>query len=188
MEMPGRVYSGGKYRYGFNGQEKSDEIAANTTTAEFWQYDARIGRRWNTDPVPKSMISPYATLGNNPITYVDPDGADTLTFTKNTTIRKEVRMSGKLDGMRSKVLTPASVSSTGRIDIRKGDGADVFYYQKNTTTIDESGNLTTVNGKLEQFNPTGSSSNFYQLAVGVELWGHNMMIGMFWLCSLRHGC
>ncbi|WP_158559207.1 RHS repeat-associated core domain-containing protein [Deminuibacter soli] len=65
-----------KCRYGFNGQGKSDEIAANTTTAEFWQYDARLGRRWNTDPVPKSMISPYAALGNNPITYVDPLGND----------------------------------------------------------------------------------------------------------------
>ena len=44
------------YRFGFNGQEKDDEIFGSTGTsytAEFWQYDARIGRRWNVDPVDK---------------------------------------------------------------------------------------------------------------------------------------
>jgi len=37
----------GGYRYGFNGQEKSDEIKGegNSYTALFWEYDPRIGRR-----------------------------------------------------------------------------------------------------------------------------------------------
>jgi hypothetical protein len=43
-------------------------------TAEFWQYDARIGRRWNIDPVVDPSESPYATNKNNPIKYNDPDG------------------------------------------------------------------------------------------------------------------
>lgn len=61
------------YRFGFNGQEKDDEIygAGNSTTAEFWQYDARLGRRWNLDPKPKLSESPYATFAGNPILYVD---------------------------------------------------------------------------------------------------------------------
>ena len=41
----------GGYRYGFNGQEKSDEIASSVTSAEYWMYDARLGRRWNIDPL-----------------------------------------------------------------------------------------------------------------------------------------
>jgi len=39
MVLPGQSYSAGsEYRYGFNGQEKSDEIdpAGNSMTAEFW--------------------------------------------------------------------------------------------------------------------------------------------------------
>src|SRR5206468_139099 len=60
----------------FNGQEKSKEIGSDSYTAEFWQYDARIGRRWNLDPVSRPGVSDYATLGNNPIIYVDPDGND----------------------------------------------------------------------------------------------------------------
>jgi len=51
MLQPGRQYNAGtQYRYGFKGQENSDEISPNTTTAEYWEYDARIGRRWNIDP------------------------------------------------------------------------------------------------------------------------------------------
>ena len=69
----------GGYRYGFNGQEKSDEIDpnGNSMTAEFWQYDARIGRRWNSDPLEKAYESPYASFGNNPLWLTDHNGADT---------------------------------------------------------------------------------------------------------------
>ncbi len=76
--MPGRQVTG-EYRYGFNGQEKVDEIsgAGNHNTAMFWEYDTRTGRRWNQDPRPNPSISNYATFGNNPIIYSDLLG-DTL--------------------------------------------------------------------------------------------------------------
>jgi len=63
----------GLYRYGFNGQEKDNEIAGegNSYTAQFWQYDSRLGRRWNVDPKPNPSISNYATFANNPILYND---------------------------------------------------------------------------------------------------------------------
>jgi RHS repeat-associated protein len=49
MEMPGRVYQTGEYRFGFTGHEKDDEIkgAGNSYTTEFRFYDPRIGR-WNS--------------------------------------------------------------------------------------------------------------------------------------------
>src|SRR5690606_16048981 len=76
MQMPGRSYTSGNnsYRYSINGQEKTPEIAPNTTTAEFWQYDARIMRRWNIDPVYKN--SPYSVFGGNPIWFSDINGLD----------------------------------------------------------------------------------------------------------------
>jgi RHS repeat-associated protein len=79
MPMPGRSFSSGAYRYGFNGQEKSDEIkgSGNSYTAEFWEYDPRLGRRWNVDPIRKEYESPYAAFGNNPIWFTDPKGLDT---------------------------------------------------------------------------------------------------------------
>ena len=72
------------YRFGFNGQEKDDEVFGSTGTsytAEFWQYDSRIGRRWNLDPKPNPAISQYATFNLNPIMFTDLLG-DTLRFGK----------------------------------------------------------------------------------------------------------
>ena len=78
MNMPGRTFNSSEYRYcAANGQEKSTEINENSYTAEFWQYDARIVRRWNVDPKPKAYESPYAAFGNNPIWLSDVNGADT---------------------------------------------------------------------------------------------------------------
>jgi LysM repeat protein len=78
MNMPGRKFSQGnsKYRYSINGQEKESELNENITTAEFWEYDSRIVRRWNVDPVVKVDESPYATFRNNPVVIVDPSGED----------------------------------------------------------------------------------------------------------------
>ena len=61
------------YRYGFNTQENSPEIygVGNSTTAMFWEYDARLGRRWNLDPKPQIFISDYACFANNPILLTD---------------------------------------------------------------------------------------------------------------------
>jgi RHS repeat-associated protein len=78
----------GVYRCGFNGQEKDDEIAGsgNSYTAEYWQYDSRLGRRWNQDPKPNPSISNYATFANNPILFSDPLG-DTIVISIITTAR-----------------------------------------------------------------------------------------------------
>ena len=76
--MPGRNYVGANsYRYGMNGQEMDNEVdgQGNTMTAEYWEYDGRIGRRWNMDPKPTTASeSPYLCFSNSPIRYDDPDG------------------------------------------------------------------------------------------------------------------
>jgi len=74
MQMPGRGSNSGSYRYGFNGQERSKEIHDNSYTAEFWEYDSRIGRRWNMDPKTVPGISAYSVLGNSPVNNNDPKG------------------------------------------------------------------------------------------------------------------
>ena len=76
--MPNRSFSASSYRYGFNGQEKDDEVSGNgnTNTAMYWEYDNRLGRRWNIDPEFKQFPneSPYVAFHNNPILYNDPLG------------------------------------------------------------------------------------------------------------------
>ena len=71
-----RAFASGGYRYGMNGQEKDDELAG-TYSAEYWQYDARLGRRWNMDPRPSPSISVYACFANNPIWFTDVNGDTT---------------------------------------------------------------------------------------------------------------
>ena len=84
MAMAERTYSNSEYRYGFNGQEQSDELDqnGNSYTAEFWQYNAVIGRRWNIDPIDKPWESSYAAFADNPVYYVDIDG-DNADFFQN---------------------------------------------------------------------------------------------------------
>jgi hypothetical protein len=83
MVMPGRKFAqaGKDYRYSINGQEKDKELNENITTALYWEYDSRIGRRWNVDPVVKEWESPYATFSNSPIIRVDPFGNSDTTVT-----------------------------------------------------------------------------------------------------------
>jgi hypothetical protein len=59
-----------------NGQEKDDEVygAGNLSSAQFWEYDTRLGKRWNIDPKPITGISDYACFTNNPILFPDPNG------------------------------------------------------------------------------------------------------------------
>ena len=72
MLQPGRQFSAGGYRFGFNGQEKVDEISGvgNHNTALFWEYDTRLGRRWNLDPKPFPWESQFSVMGDNPICRV----------------------------------------------------------------------------------------------------------------------
>ncbi len=76
MTMPGRTLSPEDYRYGYNTQERVDEIAGegNHYTAEFWEYDPRAARRWNLDPRPVVGLSDYHGFANNPIFLSDHRG------------------------------------------------------------------------------------------------------------------
>lgn len=68
------INSNKSYLYSFNGQLKESDVNENITTAPYWEYDARTGRRWNVDPVDFPWLSPYSTNNNNPISYNDPNG------------------------------------------------------------------------------------------------------------------
>ena len=77
--MPNRHVprSAAGYRFGFNGQENDNDMYSalgTSLSADFWQYDSRLGRRWNIDPKGHESESPYATFGDNPIANADPDG------------------------------------------------------------------------------------------------------------------
>ncbi len=77
-DIPLSLTSAFTYRFGFNGQQKENDISGtgNHNTAKFWEYDTRLGKRWNLDPVIKPGRSPYDVFNNNPIINIDPTGDD----------------------------------------------------------------------------------------------------------------
>jgi len=85
--MPGRNISLSNYRFGFNTQEKVDEISGkgNHNTALFWEYDTRLGTRWNRDSKPDLSQSLYACFASNPIWTNDPMGDTTYLYNEKAT-------------------------------------------------------------------------------------------------------
>ena len=94
MEMTGRYDINNsdpkkKYRFGFQGWEKDDEVkgVANHITWGDYGYDPRIARRWCPDPMQFKFptISPYAALNNSPLIFVDKNGEEVYAvFDKST--------------------------------------------------------------------------------------------------------
>ena len=81
MIMPGRnVTSSDGYKFGFNGQEKDDEIkgASNSYSFTFRIYDPRMCRWLSMDPMTKSYpwYTPYQFAGNKPIGAIDLEGLE----------------------------------------------------------------------------------------------------------------
>ncbi|MCX6232776.1 MAG: RHS repeat-associated core domain-containing protein [Bacteroidetes bacterium] len=67
-------------RFGFNGQEKDDEIKGTGNSLDFGAriYDPRIGRWLALDPLQAKYpdLSPYNFCANNPIIFIDPNGKE----------------------------------------------------------------------------------------------------------------
>ncbi|NQY08664.1 MAG: hypothetical protein HRT71_04015, partial [Flavobacteriales bacterium] len=80
MPMPGRTFNGGDYRYGFQGQEKDDEVKGNGNSINFKyrMYDPRIGRFSAVDPLTGKYPynSPYAFSENRVIDAIELEGLE----------------------------------------------------------------------------------------------------------------
>lgn len=125
--QPEGNFNAGDYSFGFNGQGMDNEISGtgNTNTNMFWEYDARLGRRWNTDPEPTTGIIENACFGNNLIVF----GEKSNNFSFNS--KNQLVFSGD------------SISFTGD-EINRTIDSHGGEYVKNTTDFavqEASGNL-----------------------------------------------
>lgn len=87
--MPNRHGNSPAYRYGFQGQEKDDELKGEGNSYDFGarMFDPRVGRWFARDKVVKSDLSNYQFASNNPIIMIDYDGDDEYYFTSNWEIK-----------------------------------------------------------------------------------------------------
>jgi len=78
--MDGRSISGESYRYGFQNQEKDDEIkgAGNSVNYTFRMHDPRVGRFFAVDPLIKSypFYSSYSFSGNRVLDSKEIEGLE----------------------------------------------------------------------------------------------------------------
>ncbi|MFH1005169.1 MAG: hypothetical protein V1781_06715, partial [Bacteroidota bacterium] len=79
MIMPDRSFNAGKYRFGFGGGEKVNEIYGEGNYVDLGErgVDTRLGRlNWRTDTRESEYPwqSPYAYYGNSPIAQLDYNG------------------------------------------------------------------------------------------------------------------
>ena len=82
MLLPGRHGNTNSYRYGFQGQEKDDELKGegNSLNYTFRMHDPRVGRFFSTDPLVKSYPwnSPYAFGENKVIAFIELEGLESF--------------------------------------------------------------------------------------------------------------
>jgi len=80
MLLPNRHGSSDSYRYGFQGQEKDDEVKGegNSINFTFRMYDSRVGRFFAVDPLEWqfSWNSPYAFSENRVIEGLEYEGLE----------------------------------------------------------------------------------------------------------------
>ncbi len=80
MLVPNRNFQSPAYRYGFQGQEKDDEVKGNGNSLnyKFRMHDPRIGRFFAVDPLTKKYpwYTPYQFSGNKVIDHIELEGLE----------------------------------------------------------------------------------------------------------------
>ena len=193
MHMPGRRYTTGSYRYGFQNQEKDDEIKGegNSINFDFRVHDPRIGRFLSVDPLVHSYPgnSPYAFAENRVIDGIELEGAEWQSVKNGKGAVTDYKWMGYdedgnaaegtvASGMLKKNGTTYSYSSnaenqTGMMSVNNKTGNDVsiFFHRDGGATaslIDQSGKST---GYFEM----GSGNMYHNPAYS---WTYNRFIGM----------
>ncbi len=84
FKMPGRQWSNGSYRFGFNGREEDDEVKGDGNSLDYKNriYDPRVGRFLSVDPIADEYpsLTPYQFASNQPIESIDLDGLERLDY------------------------------------------------------------------------------------------------------------
>jgi len=134
MLVPHRTFSSPEYRYGFQGQEKDDEVKGNGNSLnyKFRMHDPRVGRFFAVDPlaVAYSWNSPYSFSENDVVRAVELEGGE-----KKIVIHK---INGFYDDDGSPIIVSTSVKieklTWVTFDNLKGRmyaSTEVFYAHKN---------------------------------------------------------
>ena len=158
-----QICNGGKdaYEFGYNGQMKTNEIAGtgNHNTAEFWEYDTRLARRWNTDPKPHIGISDYSAFGANPIFNSDPKGDYFFGLIGSTSAQRHAardfakKHDGAIKDLTKKSIHVSYTEGVKYPDAESSGGIGLMAIGKNQYFNSEDGSLASQNGEANVWHP-----------------------------------
>jgi RHS repeat-associated protein len=149
MQMPGRSFSSGSYAYGFQGQEKDDEIKGdgNSINYKYRVHDPRLGRFLSVDPLAPDYPwnSPYAFSENRVIDGIDLEGLEYVSvhhYANGAVAKKEIyKMTSKdvkrLGGTTAGIHNSVAYGSGGKGIVHyyyndNGDRTDTYWEQRQT--------------------------------------------------------
>ncbi|MBW7868457.1 MAG: hypothetical protein H3C31_09060 [Brumimicrobium sp.] len=148
----GYAASGG-YRYGFQGQEKDDEIKGkgNSVNYSFRMHDPRLGRFLSLDPLSPDYPwnSPYAFSENRVLDAIELEGKEALIMNRQN---KSITIAGNLFVVTSGsgAVNSSSIEKEARARLEnqlseedRTKGGMTFNFQLNFITEDENGNPLT---------------------------------------------
>ena len=115
MLVPNRHGSSNSYRYGFQGQEKDDELKGegNSLNYTFRMHDPRVGRFFAVDPMASiyPWNSPYAFSENRVIDATELEGMETRKIHELKTVAIAYRESIE--------ITKAQLKSANDVSLKK---------------------------------------------------------------------
>lgn len=127
-------------KYKYNGKELQDELGLGVYDFGLRQYDPAIGRMLQIDPVTHHNQSPYVAFNNNPVVFVDPDGADAIDPVKEsvTMITSTVDKSNVTHINQTTTNTTTNYGEDGSVNVS-------YSTSSITNTVDAYGNVTNGN-------------------------------------------
>jgi RHS repeat-associated protein len=159
MLQPKRYYGANQYRFGFQGQEKDDEIAegeGNYLSYKYRVHDARIGKFLSVDPLTKDypFYSPYAFSGNRVIDAWELEGLEPVVNNDGELIAFIV-MEGQGPTQIAQVINnPAVQNMFGFTLLTKVDYMDIV--------VDNPAKFENVQNKEDKFNPEYKKLNMHK--------------------------
>jgi RHS repeat-associated protein len=140
------------YLYGFNGQEKDNEIKGVGNSLDFGArvYDSRLGRWMSLDPMMAKYesISPFVGMGNNPIFFVDIDGRKLILKGNGADIDRVITQMQKSVGD----LYTISVNKKGLVSMTLNSNAASQPTLKQQSAIDIYKQISDPEGKTTKVN------------------------------------
>ncbi|MFK7002165.1 alpha/beta hydrolase family protein, partial [Flavobacterium oreochromis] len=138
--VPNRHGYSKDYRYGFQGQEKDDQIKGegNSLNYTFRMHDPRVGRFFALDPLaPKyPHNSPYAFSENKVIAHIELEGSESVSFTEKDGVNNLVIVNFGYDNKyRDKEHTQDIGPDDGLVNIvPTGNGLRIVHFASDAGT------------------------------------------------------